>query len=116
LEKALAQAKKQNAALLKRQKLTIQYNKVLDAERKVLSCAVGDKRLTILAKLIGCVIESARREMASKQEQNEKEFKRLQRNATHRDEVVGKLQERLQNTISELGKLRDFKNKALREV
>jgi chaperonin cofactor prefoldin len=62
------------------------------------------------------VIESARREMASKQEQYEMEFKRLQRNVTDRKRMIGKLQERLQNTISELGKLRDRKIKALREV
>jgi hypothetical protein len=37
LEKALAQAKKENAALLKKHKFTIKENKVLAAEREVLS-------------------------------------------------------------------------------
>jgi peptidoglycan hydrolase CwlO-like protein len=65
---------------------------------------------------MGRVIESARRVMAPKQEKYERETKRLQTNVTHHEKIIGKLQERLQNTTSELGKLRDRKDKALREV
>jgi chaperonin cofactor prefoldin len=59
------------------------------------------------------VIESARREMASKQEQYEMEFKRLQRNVTDRKRMIGKLQERLQNTIKAL---REVQNTSTRSV
>jgi hypothetical protein len=78
LEKALAQAKKENAALLKNNKLTIKENKVLAAEREFLSRAVNDKGQTKVVQLMNSVINSTRREMAPKQEQYEKESKRLQ--------------------------------------
>ena len=44
-EKALAQAKKENTALLKKQKLTVKESKVLATEHKVFFFAVGDKGL-----------------------------------------------------------------------
>jgi hypothetical protein len=115
-EKALAQAKKENAALLKKLKHAAKKNKVLAAERETLSGAVGDKGLTKGVQLMSRLIESTPRKMAPKQEQYEKSSKRLQRNATHRKKVIGKLQGRLQSTMSELGKLRDRNTKAPRKV
>jgi hypothetical protein len=56
---------------------------------------------------MGRVIESAWRDMAPKKEQNEKKPKRLKEN------MISKPQGWLQN---KLGKLRDRKNKALRDV
>jgi regulator of replication initiation timing len=116
LEKALAQAKKENAALLKKLKRAVKENKVLAAERETLSGAVGDKGLTKGVQLMSRLIESAPRKTASKQGQYEKGSKCLQRNATHREKVIGKLQGRLQITISELEKLRDRKDKTLRKL
>ena len=48
----------------------MQENKVLAAEREVLSRAVGHKGQPEGAQLMGRSIENARREMASKQELN----------------------------------------------
>jgi hypothetical protein len=59
-------------------------NRAIAAGREFFSRATGDKGLTKEVQLKGSVIESARREMASKQEQYEKEPKRLQSNVTHR--------------------------------
>ena len=101
LEKELAQAKKEAAALLKKHKLAMQENEVLAAEREVLSRAVGHKGLPEEAQLMNRVIESARRDFASKQELYEKESVRLKKNVTRREKMIDKLQERLQTTIGE---------------
>jgi hypothetical protein len=65
---------------------------------------------------MGRVIEGARRKITPKQGQCEKGPKNLQRNVTHSEKMIFKLLGRLQKNISELGKLRDRKKKALREV
>jgi hypothetical protein len=62
---------------------------------------------------MGRVIDCVWRKIAPKQEQCEMEPKRLQRDVTHREKMIGKEQGRLQNTISKFGKLHDRKNKAL---
>ena len=77
----------------------MQENKVLAAEREVLSRAVGHKGQPEGAQLMGRAIENARREMASKQELNEKESMRLKRSVTHREKMIDKLQERLHDSV-----------------
>jgi hypothetical protein len=88
LEKALPQANKENAALLKKHKLSMKDNNMLAAEREVLSRAVGDKVLT------------KRMQRWTARTKAPGGRWRLQRNATHREMITGELQDRLQNTSS----------------
>jgi hypothetical protein len=112
----LAQVKMESAALLKKHQLTLQENAVLAAEREALSRVADSKGVAKGSTLLDRVIKSVRQQMASKEELNEKESRRLKRNASHREKMIDELEERLENSIEEAAKLRDRKNAALREV
>ena len=84
---------------MEKHKPAMQEKKILAEEREVLSRAVGHKGLPEEAQLMNRVIESARRDFASKQELYEKESVRLKKNVTRREKMIDKLQERLKVSV-----------------
>ena len=91
-------------------------NEVLAAEREALSHAADSKGLAKGGELLDRVIESVRRQMASKKELCEKESIRLNRQVTHRENTIDILKERLLRSIKQMSELRDAKDIAIAEA
>ena len=119
LAAALKAEKKERAKLMRKYHMIMEDNKTMKAERAALLACLGKKGsrapTRAMEQLIRPIINVARQSLAVEMESLEKESKRLGRHVTHREREVDFLRSKLQLRIAAEERLRDRKNRALKE-